>query len=113
MLVVLTCDNAVLYDRLTERGYAQEKLDENIEAEIMCTVQDEAYTAFEEARVWVLQSNTESDMEQNLTRIRECIQLLKHGLDVHEFPLPGESTGATEAVEAANTSDSSPSATSR
>ena len=35
LVVVLQCDNTVLYDRLEKRGYTIKKIQENVECEIM------------------------------------------------------------------------------
>ena len=35
LVLVLTCDNTALYDRLMERGYAAKKVEENVQCEIM------------------------------------------------------------------------------
>lgn len=41
IVVLLRCDNTRLFDRLTERGYDQEKITENIEWEIMEVTSEE------------------------------------------------------------------------
>ncbi|KAL0244390.1 hypothetical protein GEMRC1_008474 [Eukaryota sp. GEM-RC1] len=46
IVVVLTCINDVLYPRLEKRGYSERKISDNIEAEIMEVVLDEAYETF-------------------------------------------------------------------
>ena len=46
LVVVLRADNAVLYERLTARGYAGRKLDENMESEIMQVVLEEARESY-------------------------------------------------------------------
>lgn len=45
-VVVLRADNTVLFDRLSARGYPQHKVAENVEAEIMQVVRDEAFAAY-------------------------------------------------------------------
>ena len=69
LVLVLRTDNTQLYDRLAERGYSQEKITENITAEIMNECEEEAREAWPAAAVVSLQSNTTEDMESNLARI--------------------------------------------
>jgi len=59
LVVVLRCDNSVLYDRLTARGYSDQKREENMECEIMCVVSSEAAESYDESVVVELQSDTE------------------------------------------------------
>ena len=42
-VVLLTCRSEDLWDRLSARGYADEKIQENVQAEIMMVVKDETY----------------------------------------------------------------------
>ena len=41
LVVLLRCDNTRLFDRLSERGYSDEKIKENIECEIMEVTSEE------------------------------------------------------------------------
>lgn len=74
LVVVLTTDNSILYDRLKARGYKKNKIDENIDAEIMQVILQEAKESYEEGIVVVLESNTEEDMESNVGRIGEWVE---------------------------------------
>ncbi|SCU99353.1 LAFA_0G23508g1_1 [Lachancea sp. 'fantastica'] len=69
LVVVLRCDNSVLYDRLAERGYHEAKLQENIDAEIMGVVMQDAVDSYAQEIVVELQSNSTEDMEQNVDRV--------------------------------------------
>ena len=69
LVVVLRADNAVLYQRLEGRGYSQKKLSENMEAEIMQVILDEARGAYREEIVVELVSNDREGLEANV----ECI----------------------------------------
>lgn len=64
-VLVLRCDNTVLYDRLHERkDYSEQKRTENLECEIMGVVAEEAHDAFpDEGVVHELQNNTEADLQ--------------------------------------------------
>lgn len=69
LVVVLRSDNTLLYDRLNKRGYSQTKVEENIDAEIMQVILDEARDAYVPEVVVELDSNTVEDMEANIDRI--------------------------------------------
>lgn len=77
LVLVLRTDNTLLYDRLTQRGYSQQKLDENITAEIMRVVADEIQECYPEEIIHELESNTLSDLESNEERIITWIQSWK------------------------------------
>ena len=68
LVLVLRVDNSVLYGRLEERGYSTRKLQENVEAEIMQVILDEARESYREEIVVELPSNTIEDIESNLAR---------------------------------------------
>lgn len=69
LVVVLRCDNSVLYDRLHARGYHDAKIQENLDAEIMGVVLQDALESYEQEIVVELQSNTTEEMESNVERI--------------------------------------------
>ncbi|KAJ5095149.1 hypothetical protein N7532_007440 [Penicillium argentinense] len=70
LVVVLRCpETTTLYDRLASRGYAPNKLEENIDAEIFGVLMDEAREAFDEEIVVELNSEKDSDVESNCDRI--------------------------------------------
>ncbi|KAL8952630.1 MAG: hypothetical protein Q9222_001469 [Ikaeria aurantiellina] len=74
LVVVLRADSATLYDRLTARNYAEQKLQENLDAEIMEILLAEARDAFDAERVIELHSNDPADMEDNASRIETWVQ---------------------------------------
>lgn len=69
LVVVLRTDNTVLYDRLKKRDYAENKIEENIDAEIMQVILDEAREAYDSEIVIELFSNDVDEMESNVERI--------------------------------------------
>lgn len=71
LVVVVRADNTILYDRLKSRGYADNKIEENIDAEIMQVILDEARDAYAEEIVIELTSNTLDELESNVSRIVE------------------------------------------
>jgi adenylate kinase len=96
LIVVLRADNSVLGKRLEDRwnlqakgdhnvpkltcpgstafrGYSERKISENIEAEIMQVVLEEARESYAEEKVLELESNSLQDMERNITTLREWV----------------------------------------
>ncbi|GMM31721.1 nucleoside-triphosphatase [Martiniozyma asiatica (nom. inval.)] len=71
LVVVLTCDNTILYERLEKRGYAQSKISENVECEIMQIVLSEARDSYKPEIVVVLESKDANEMEDNVDRITQ------------------------------------------
>ncbi|KAH3686705.1 hypothetical protein WICPIJ_002349 [Wickerhamomyces pijperi] len=77
LVVVLKTDNGVLYERLEKRGYAQNKIDENIDCEIMGIVLNEAREGYAEEIVVELDSNSVEDIESNVERVISWIDTWK------------------------------------
>jgi len=73
-VVVLRTDSANLYDRLKARNYAEKKLQENLDSEIMEVLLEEARSAYDEEVVVELQSNEAEDIESNVERIEEWLK---------------------------------------
>lgn len=69
LILVLRADTETLYDRLTERGYNEKKLNENVECEIMQVVLEEARESFDPAIVHELPSNNIDELEANVNRV--------------------------------------------
>jgi adenylate kinase len=74
IVFVLRTDNTILHDRLTARGYAAKKLEENIQCEIFQTILEEAKASYREELVHELASNSQEDQEANCARIMSWIQ---------------------------------------
>lgn len=74
MVVVLRCDNGILYPRLQSRGYSEKKLSDNMEAEIMQVILDEARESYREEIVVELSSNDAESMDANVGRICAWIE---------------------------------------
>lgn len=73
-MVVLRCDSTLLYDRLAARKYGAKKLEENMDAEIMQVLLEEAREAFDEEIVVELRSDTLEDIDVNVERIEEWVE---------------------------------------
>jgi adenylate kinase len=80
LVLVLRASTSTLYTRLEKRGYAQNKIDENMEAEILQVCLDEARDGWNEEQVVELQSDTLDDMESNAQR---CVQWIEHWKQQH------------------------------
>uniref|UniRef100_A0A6B2LM34 Adenylate kinase isoenzyme 6 homolog n=1 Tax=Arcella intermedia TaxID=1963864 RepID=A0A6B2LM34_9EUKA len=74
LVIVVRCSNDVLYPRLEARGYSEKKIQENVEAEIMQVVLDEARDSYREDIVWEVQSNTIEEMEESVNRIADWVK---------------------------------------
>ncbi|KAK0662314.1 Adenylate kinase isoenzyme 6-like protein [Lasiodiplodia hormozganensis] len=77
LVVVVRADSTLLYDRLKARGYNSRKLDENMDAEIMQVLLDEARDAFDEQIVVELRSDSADEVEQNCERIEAWVRQWK------------------------------------
>ena len=69
----MRCDNKLLYDRLKARGYAEKKLQENLDCEIMEVLVQEARDAYDNDMVVELQSEKTEDVDDNVERIEQWI----------------------------------------
>eukprot|EP00320_Phaeocystis_rex_P014788 CAMPEP_0119073440 /NCGR_PEP_ID=MMETSP1178-20130426/65443_1 /TAXON_ID=33656 /ORGANISM="unid sp, Strain CCMP2000" /LENGTH=179 /DNA_ID=CAMNT_0007055519 /DNA_START=18 /DNA_END=557 /DNA_ORIENTATION=- len=74
LVLVLRTENSVLYPRLQSRCYSEKKLSENMEAEIMQVVLDEARESYKEEIVIELRSDTVEDIESNVQRVLQWMQ---------------------------------------
>eukprot|EP00668_Euglena_longa_P015024 GGOE01019071.1.p2 GENE.GGOE01019071.1~~GGOE01019071.1.p2 ORF type:complete len:182 (-),score=72.89 GGOE01019071.1:567-1091(-) len=74
LVVVLRASTTQIYDRLTARGYSEKKRTENVEAEIMNVVIDEAREGYRAEVVLELPSNTTEEMEANVERVKHLLE---------------------------------------
>ncbi|MCJ1471253.1 factor activating pos9 [Pseudocyphellaria aurata] len=70
LVVVLRTNSTKLYDRLRARQYPEQKLQENLDSEIMQVVLEEARESFDEDIIVELQSNDVEDITSNVDRIK-------------------------------------------
>ncbi|KGG51610.1 putative adenylate kinase [Mitosporidium daphniae] len=78
LVVVLSTNNTVLYDRLANRKYSPQKIRENIECEIMQVLLEEAHEAFKETPhipILNLTSDCEADQNSNAERLRRVLKI--------------------------------------
>ena len=68
LVLVLRSTTEILFDRLSARGYSDRKRSENLEAEIMQVILDEAKASYASEIVQELPSNTVQDLQSNVQR---------------------------------------------
>lgn len=73
-MVVLRTDSTKLYDRLKARNYPEQKLQENLDSEIMEVLLDEARQSYAEEIVVELRSDEADDIDENVGRIETWIK---------------------------------------
>ncbi|ORZ35953.1 AAA domain-domain-containing protein [Catenaria anguillulae PL171] len=71
LVVVLRTENGVLFPRLEARQYSSKKIEENVTAEIMQVILEDARNSYREDIIVELSSNTVEDMEANVEQVRE------------------------------------------
>jgi len=69
LVVLIRCDNTILYDRLFARGYSEKKIKENIECEIMEVTSEEVREGFPENKIVELRGEKLEDMSSNLDTV--------------------------------------------
>jgi adenylate kinase len=74
-VVVLRTDNTLLFDRLKARNYADKKIQENVECEIMQVLLDQATESYREEVVVEYQSNDIDDMDNNVDTLKQFVEL--------------------------------------
>ncbi|KAI9646970.1 factor activating pos9 [Ciborinia camelliae] len=77
LVVVLRVDSTLLYDRLKARNYPEAKLQENLDAEIMEVLLEEARESYDEEIVVELRSDTSDEVESNVERVEAWIKQWK------------------------------------
>jgi len=73
LVVVLRTDSTLLYDRLKARNYPEAKLQENLDAEIMQVLLEEARDSYDEEIIVELTSDSSDEIESNVERIEAWI----------------------------------------
>ncbi|MCJ1260214.1 factor activating pos9 [Lobaria immixta] len=74
LVVVLRTNSTKLYDRLEARRYPEQKLQENLDSEIMQVLLEEARQSYDEDIIVELESNEPHDIESNVDRIEIWIE---------------------------------------
>ncbi|KAL7718513.1 Adenylate kinase isoenzyme 6-like protein [Entamoeba marina] len=63
LIVVLRTDNTILYDRLVQKGYKANKIENNIDCEIFQVCYDEALDSYQHSLVWMMQNDTPEQLD--------------------------------------------------
>ena len=79
LVVVLRCNNTILYDRLEKRGYKESKVRENVECEIMQVLVSDAKNSYNPNIVVELSSEDVDTLDQNVERISGWLDNWKAG----------------------------------
>ncbi|XP_068626213.1 adenylate kinase isoenzyme 6 homolog [Battus philenor] len=74
---VIRTNNTVLFDRLTERGYSEKKLEDNIQCEIFEVLLEEAQNSYKPEIVMELQNDTQEQLIANVDTIIAWIEKWK------------------------------------
>ncbi|PNS15442.1 Adenylate kinase isoenzyme 6 [Sphaceloma murrayae] len=78
LVVVVRCKTENLYDRLVKRGYSERKRGENMDAEIMEVILDEARDSYDEDMIVQLWSDEVDTIDDNVDRIEQWITQWKN-----------------------------------
>lgn len=84
LVVVLRCDSTTLYDRLSARNYNSKKLEENMDAEIMQVLLEEARESFDQEIIVELRSDVLDDVDGNVERIKTWVENWKQNRQSEE-----------------------------
>jgi adenylate kinase len=76
IVVLVRCDNTILYDRLKARGYNEKKIKENIECEIMEVTSEDVYENFINSKIIELHNEHVDDMANNIDTIMSIFRNL-------------------------------------
>ena len=72
LIIVLRCHPSKLQERLEERNYNQEKIRENIEAEALNIISEEAIDSYGEEKVFELDTSS-SDLDESVNLLNDII----------------------------------------
>ncbi|KAK2955602.1 putative Adenylate kinase isoenzyme 6 like protein [Blattamonas nauphoetae] len=78
LVILLRSSTEQLFDRLSSRQYSQEKVQENIQAEIFNICKEQAEESYSPSIILELQSNTLDDFNSN-------VDLIQQWLSSHQF----------------------------
>lgn len=76
MVILLRCNNTVLFKRLEARGYALPKITENIDCEIHDVVKEEVYSSYRHEIILEASNDKETDMQHIIAQIFEALKKL-------------------------------------
>jgi adenylate kinase len=74
LVLVLSPSLPLLHQRLSDRGYSEHKIQENLQCEIMEVVAEEARSSYPPEIIVSLPSNTIDDLESNIDRLEAWLK---------------------------------------
>ena len=74
LVLLLTCDNSILYSRLQGRGYSDFKVSENVTAEIMRVIASEAYECYASDIILEKTSNSLEELEATVEQVSNIVE---------------------------------------
>lgn len=74
LVLVVSCDTPLLFDRLTARNYNKKKIEQNMQCEIFATILEEAQASYKPEIIHTVRSITAED-------VTECLELVDNFLD--------------------------------
>ncbi len=77
IVVLLRCDNTILYKRLEARGYPVSKISENVDAELHDVVRDEAYESYNPGIILEAYNNSQGDIQDIMQQIFGALKKLE------------------------------------
>ncbi|MDR2855791.1 MAG: adenylate kinase family protein [Methanomicrobiales archaeon] len=80
-VIILRCNPDILTERLRARGYAEEKVRENVEAEVLDVVLIEAYDLYSQDQIY--------EIDGSYTSAEELVSQIEHVLTDRAFPCCG------------------------
>lgn len=77
LVLVVTCETQLLFDRLTARNYNKKKIDQNMQCEIFGTILEEAQASYEPEIVKTVKSTNSED-------VNDCLKLVEEFLNEYK-----------------------------
>jgi adenylate kinase len=99
LVLVLQCHTDILYDRLSSRNYSDLKRSENVTAEIMQVIWEEAQQSYDSQIVHAVPSNTIQDMDSNVDRVRTWMEQWIRDRREEEVDASGSSEEDADALK--------------
>lgn len=96
LVIVLRCDSSILFERLTKRGYKDNKIQENLDVEIMDVLIQEAKDSYKSEIVIELRSDDVDQIDDNVSRISQWVEMWKRD---HPEGVSNELDGSEETSD--------------
>lgn len=77
LVLVVTCDTQLLFDRLTARNYNKKKIEQNMQCEIFGTILEEAQASYKAEIVKIVKSTSLGDVEECFNVVEDFLKEYK------------------------------------